>query len=89
MKSPIVSRFIIGLLTAVLTVLSASHVSAANLEYSNCLLAASKNQLVSLGTPMPLERLSHKTNMRIGVLPFYFNNGEVKKLSEQEKSNYI
>ena len=88
-KLPLVVTFISAIFLVSLLPTNFLMAEAANLEFSNCLLAASKNQLVSLGTPMASERLSHKTNIRIGVLPFYFNNGEVKKLSEDEKSDYL
>ena len=86
---PLISILINTILLAFIWPFNLLPAKAATPEFSNCLLAASKNNLVSIGTPMATERLSHKTSVHIGVLPFYFNNGEVKKLSEQEKNNYI
>ena len=86
---PLISILINAILIAFIWPFNMLPAKAATPEFSNCLLAASKNQLVSLGTPVATERLANKTNIRIGVLPFYFNNVEVKKLSEHEKNDYL
>ena len=87
-KSLLISFLSIALIS---TLLSANFTLAngASSEFSNCLLAASKNQGVSLGSPLASERLAHKTNIRIGVLPVYFKDGQVKQLSEIEKTDYL
>jgi len=66
------------------------NVSTANAEIksSECLLPASTFQSLSLGTPLATERLGNRSNVRIGVLPFYFSDGIVKKLSEWDKKDY-
>ena len=83
------ARTICASLLVLFITLNSSLARAAIPEFSNCLLAASKNQLVSLGQPLASERLAHKTNIQVGVLPFYFKNGEVKQLSEFEKKDYL
>jgi len=66
------------------------NVSIANAEIksSECLLPASTFQSLSLGKPLATERLGNRSNVRIGVLPFYFSDGIVKKLSEWDKKDY-
>ena len=66
------------------------NVSTANAEIksSECLLPASTFQSLSLGKPLATERLGNRSNVRIGVLPFYFSDGIVKKLSEWDKKDY-
>ena len=66
------------------------NVSIANAEIksSECLLPASTFQSLSLGKPLAAERLGNRSNVRIGVLPFYFSDGIVKKLSEWDKKDY-
>ena len=66
------------------------NVSTANAEIksSECLLPASTFQSLSLGKPLAAERLGNRSNVRIGVLPFYFSDGIVKKLSEWDKKDY-
>ena len=54
-----------------------------------CLLDASKQQLVSLGKPVAIERLAKKSRIRIGVLPYYFTDEKPKILTENEKSDYL
>ena len=88
-RLPLTASLISAIFLSALAPLSTTFAHAAAPEFSNCLLTASTNQLVSLGSPMASERLSHKTNIRIGVLPIYFNNSEVKVLSEYEKKDYL
>ena len=66
------------------------NVSTANAEIKSteCLLPASTFQSLSLGKPLATERLGNRSNVRIGVLPFYFSDGIVKKLSEWDKKDY-
>lgn len=58
-------------------------------KLSDCLLDASRKQLVSLGQPVAPERLAYKSKIRIGVLPFYFSDGAEKQLSDAEKYDYL
>ena len=62
--------------------------ASAEIKSSECLLPASSFQNLSLGKPLPLERLGNRSRARIGVLPFYFSDGIVKKLSEWDKKDY-
>lgn len=86
-RLPLISSFIGAIF--IFSLYPAFTAQAATPEFSNCLLNASKNNLVSLGQPLAAERLAQKTNIRIGVLPFYFNNSAVKQLSDIEKTNYL
>ena len=63
--------------------------SASMPEFSKCLLPAAQGQHMSLGSPLAPERLANKTKIRVGVLPFYFNNSDTKQLSDFEKGNYL
>jgi M6 family metalloprotease-like protein len=60
----------------------------AEIKSSECLLPASTFQSLSLGKPLATERLGNKSSVRIGVLPFYFSDGIVKKLSDWDKKDY-
>ena len=62
--------------------------ASAEIKSSECLLPASTFQNLSLGKPLPTERLGNRSNVRIGVLPFYFSDGAVKKLSDWDKKDY-
>ena len=65
------------------------NIAHAELNYSDCLLKASSNQVVSLGKPLATERLGTKSKVRIGVLPFYFTDGKVNQLTDTQKSDYL
>jgi M6 family metalloprotease-like protein len=58
-------------------------------QLSNCLLGASSTQVISLGTPVARERLAYKSNIRIGVLPFYFTDSSNREMTKLEKSDYL
>ena len=62
--------------------------ASAEIKSSECLLPASPFQNLSLGKPLAVERLGNRSSARIGVLPFYFSDGIVKKLSEWDKKDY-
>ena len=56
---------------------------------SDCLLQASSNQDISLGKPIATERLAYKNKLKIGVLPFYFTDGKINNLSDNDKEDYL
>ena len=51
----------------------------------NCHIAASKNQIVSLGFPLRPERLANITNPKILVLPYQLKNEPTYILTDEEK----
>jgi hypothetical protein len=63
--------------------------ASADIQTSQCLLPTSKSQVVSLGAPLPLERLGNRTQARVGVLPFYFSGENEKRLSKSEEKDYL
>ena len=81
-------RIKVGILSFALLLTGVQN-SQADLKFSDCLLDASTRQMVSLGKPLPLERLGNKSKIKIGVLPFYFKDQSVKTLTEVEKSDYL
>ena len=86
-RLPLVASLISAIFIS--SLLPTNGASASTPEFSNCLLPASKVNAVSLGQPLAIERLAQKTNLRIGVLPFYFNNSPEKLLTESQKSDYL
>jgi len=63
--------------------------ASAEIQSSECLLPASKTQFVSLGMPLPLERLGNRSRIRVGVLPFYFSGEKENQLSKSEEGDYL
>jgi M6 family metalloprotease-like protein len=76
-------------LTSLLGIIFWANPIYAESQESSCFLDASIHQVVSLGKPVPVERLASKTNIKVGVLPFYFSDGPVKILSDSEKNDYL
>jgi hypothetical protein len=78
------------ILAALPVILSAYFVIPAKAQgvFSNCLLNASSNQHVSLGKPLAYERLGNKANIKIGILPYYFSDGDKYDLSNEDKRDY-
>lgn len=69
-------------------ILNITLIGTSSAAVSDCVLDAPKEQVVSLGKPVALERLANKTKVRIGVLPFYFSDGPIKQLSAAQKAKY-
>lgn len=82
-------KLVFFVLAIIVLSLTSAAPGKASLSFSDCLLDASKYSFVSLGKPLAAERLGNKSKVRIGVLPFYFSDGVIKSLSDQEKSDYI
>jgi len=77
-------RFPISLLIG--SLLLASFPLAANAQsLENCRIAASKNNIVSLGFPLRTERLANISNPRILVLPYQLKDEPTYILTDEEK----
>lgn len=69
------------------SLLLASFPLAANAQsLENCRIAASKNNIVSLGFPLRAERLANITNPKILVLPYQLKDEPTYILSDEEKA---
>jgi len=63
-----------------------SPASAQSIE--NCRIAASRNDIVSLGFPVRAERLAFKANPKILVLPFQLKNEPKYTLTDQDRAYF-
>jgi len=80
-------RFPISLLIG--SLLLASFPLAANAQsLENCRIAASKNNIVSLGFPLRTERLANISNPRILVLPYQLKDEPTYILTDEEKDTF-
>ncbi len=78
-------RLKMGLVVA--SLLLASFPFAAHAQsLENCRIAASKNQIVSLGFPLRAERLANITNPKILVLPYQLKDEPAYILTDEEKA---
>lgn len=78
--------------TVVLTILlifaSLTPVEADNFS-ANCIFTASTDANVSLGKPVALERLAHKSKIRIGVLLLQSEGSSKREISNSDKNDYL
>ena len=77
-----------GLLVSIPPITNADNSSASAQSIENCRISASRNNIVSLGFPVRVERLANKANPKVLVLPFQLK-GEPKYILNDQDRGYF